>query len=106
MTTEKLSNPTVRAAIEALQKGDRAAWSKLFAPHATLYDDGRPRSLEKFAQEAVGHERFASIEHVDNDGLDVVGEFQSDRWGTFRTYFRFRVGPSGKIVRLDIGQAS
>jgi hypothetical protein len=28
--TDTLRNPTVKAAIEALQKGDRKAWSALF----------------------------------------------------------------------------
>ena len=37
--------------------------------------------------------------------LDLTGMLQSETWGTFRTYFRFQLGPSGKIKRLDIGQA-
>jgi hypothetical protein len=45
MLTDNLTNPTVKAAIEALQKGDRKAWSALFEPGATLYDDGHPRPL-------------------------------------------------------------
>jgi hypothetical protein len=103
--TDALTNPTVKAAIETLQRGDRSGWSALFEPDAKLYDDGSPRSLEKFTRDGVGHERFTSIERVDNDGLDIVGPFHSDQWGDFRTYFRFRLAPSGKIARLDIGQA-
>lgn len=105
MTSDKLANPTVKAAIEALQKGDREAWVRLFEPNAMLYDDGSPRSLEAFSAEAVGHERFTSIDRVDNHGLDLVGRFHSDRWGDFRTYFRFQLSSEGKIQRLDIGQA-
>jgi hypothetical protein len=105
VTTDALTNPTVKAAIEALQRGDRSGWSALFEPDATLYDDGSPRSLEKFTRDGVGHDRFTSIERVDNDGLDIVGPFHSDQWGDFRTYFRFHLAPSGKIARLDIGQA-
>jgi hypothetical protein len=103
--TDALTNPTVKAAIKALQTGDRAAWSALFEPAAKLYDDGTARSLEKFTRDALGHERFTSIDRVENDGLDLVGGFHSDRWGEFRTYFRFQLSPSGKIKRLDIGQA-
>jgi hypothetical protein len=40
MKTDTLANPTVRAAIEALQRGDQVAWSTLFEPDAELYDDG------------------------------------------------------------------
>jgi hypothetical protein len=105
MNTDALTNPTVRAAIEALQKGDRKARSALFEAAAKLYDDGSPRSLEKFTKDALGHERFLSIESVENNGLDLIGGFHSDQWGDFRTYFRFRLSPSGKIERLDIGQA-
>ena len=105
MNTDVLTNPTVKAAIVALQEGDRKAWSELFESDAKLYDDGSPRSLEKFTREALGHERFTSIERVENHGLDLLGAFHSDQWGDFRTYFKFQLSSAGKIKRLDIGQA-
>jgi hypothetical protein len=105
MITDPLTNPTVKAAIEALQKGDRDSWSALFEPDAELYDDGSPRSLKEFTKDALGHERFTSIDRIKNNGLDLVGEFHSARWGNFRTYLRFQLSPFGKIKRLDIGQA-
>jgi hypothetical protein len=105
LITNALPNPTVKAAVEALQKGDRNVWSALFEPDARLYDDGGPRNLEKFTRDALGHERFTSIDRVENNGLDLTGAFHSDQWGDFRTYFKFRLSPSGKIQRLDIGQA-
>jgi hypothetical protein len=46
MNTDALTNPTIKAAIEALQNGDRKAWSALFQSDAELYDDGSPRSLK------------------------------------------------------------
>ena len=104
MITDALTNPTVKAAIEALQKGDRKGWSALFETDAKFYDDGSPRSLEKFTKDALGHERFTSIERVENNGLDLIGGFHSDQWGDFRTYFRFQLSPMGRIKRLDIGQ--
>ena len=106
MNTEALTNTTVRAAIEALQQGDRKAWSSQFEPDAKLYDDGSARDLDAFTHEALGHERFTSIDRVDNDGLDVTGAFHSDTWGDFRTYFRFKLSRRGRIERLDIGQAT
>ena len=105
MTLDGLKNPTVKAAIDAFQKGDRTAWSALFEYDAELFDDGSPRSLERFTRDAVGHERFTSIDRVGQDGLEVIGKFRSEQWGDFRTYFRFHVDPEGKIHRLDIGQA-
>jgi len=103
---DTLTNLTVRAAIGALQTGDKQTWASLFEPDATLYDDGSPRSLATFTQEALGHERFTSIDRVENLGLDLTGGFHSDQWGNFRTYFRFQLSPGGKIRRLDIGQAA
>jgi len=105
LRTEALANSTVRAAIDALQEGDASAWASLFDEDAALFDDGEPRSLEKFTHDALGHERFTSIERVGQGGLEVVGQFHSDQWGDFRTFFRFRLTASGKITRLDIGQA-
>jgi len=105
VNTNALTNPTVKTAIEALQSGNRKAWSALFEPGAKLYDDGAPRSLEKFRLDALGHERLTSIDRVENNGLDLVGAFHSDQWGDFRTYFRFQLSRSGKIRRLDFGQA-
>lgn len=106
METGALSNPTVKAAVEALQNGDSRAWSELFEPNAELYDDGSPRSLEEFTHHALGHERFTSIDRVENNGLNLTGAFHSDQWGNFRTYFRFHLSPAGRIARLDIGQAA
>jgi hypothetical protein len=47
-----------------------------------------------------------AIDSVSEGGLEVVGAFHSDRWGDFRTYFRFQLTATGEIRRLDIGQAS
>src|SRR6202023_1535768 len=105
MKTDALTNPIVRAAIEALQNGNKT-WSALFEPDAELYDDGSPRSLKEFTRDALGHERFTSIDRVENNGLDLTGAFHSDRWGDFQTYFRFHLSPAGRINRLDIGQAT
>lgn len=105
MLTDRLDNPVVKATIDALQAGDREAWAAQFEHQAKLYDDGKPRSLEKFTSDAIGSERFTSIDSVSGDGLEVIGAFHSDTWGDFKTYFRFQLGRSGKIRRLDIGQA-
>jgi hypothetical protein len=102
--TDHLSHETVKAAIDALQDGDRARWSAQFEHDAQLLDDGSPRSLARFTADVLGHERFTSIDRVADGGLEVTGAFHSDEWGDFRTYFRFHLSPSGKIHRLDIGQ--
>jgi hypothetical protein len=105
MFTNLLIIPTVKAAVEALQNADKAAWSRLFASKAVLYDDGQPRDLKRFTLELFGRERFVSIDRVANDGLYIEGDFHSDERGNFRTYFNFELNDSGRIVRLDIGKA-
>jgi len=102
---DALTNPTVKAAIEALQQGNIEAWKSLFTDDADLYDDGKPRDLEKFSATAIGSERFTSIDKVDNEGRDVYGNFHSDQWGDFKTYFKFQLTDDHKVKRLDIGQS-
>jgi hypothetical protein len=55
--------------------------------------------------QTLGHERFKSIDRIENNGLSLTGEFHSDQRGEFRTYFRFHLSAHGKIERLEIGQA-
>src|SRR5258708_39827586 len=105
MTIARIATPTVKAAIDALQTGNRQEWAALFEPDAELFDDGRPRSLESFTRDALGHEHFVSIDRVGNHSLELIGHFHSDKWGEFRTYFKFQLSPSGRIRRLDIGLA-
>lgn len=104
VSIEKISHTTTRALIDALQRGDVAKWKSLFSPGAKLFDDGNPRDLGKFTTDALGHERFTSIDKIENNGLNITGHFHSDRWGDFVTYFKITVNEQHKIVRLDIGQ--
>jgi hypothetical protein len=106
MNTDKLTNPIVKKAIEALQTGDKKNWFALFTDAAELFDDGNKMNFKSFFEKALGHERFTSIDKVENNSLDIYGKFHSDQWGNFKTYFKFRINAEGKISRLDIGQAS
>jgi hypothetical protein len=103
MKTDAVTNLTVKAAIEALQSGDRKDWLALFAPDAELYNDDSPGSLKEFTRDALSHERFTSIDRV--NGVDLTGAFHLDGWGDFRTYFRFQLSSAGKS-NDDIGQAT
>lgn len=105
MDTSKLTNEMVKNAIEALQKGD-AKWYSYFTENAVLTDDGRKMDFKKFFADALGHERFKSIDKVENDGKDVYGTFETEKWGSFKTYFKFHINKDGNIEQLDIGQAN
>lgn len=67
VNTDTLSNPTVKKAIDALQKGDAAKRFALFTADATLYDDGNKKNLRSFFEEALGHEYFTHIDKVENN---------------------------------------
>jgi hypothetical protein len=105
MNTEKLSNPIVKQAIDALQSGDKQAWFSLFTNDAQLFDDGNKMDFKSFFEKALGHERFTSIDKVEQNGLHLYGKFHSDKWGDFKTYFKFTIGGGNKISKLEIGQA-
>lgn len=106
MDISKLTHPVVRNAFEAWQNGDSNRFLSFFSSDAALFDDGNPRNLKKFVKEACGHERFTSIDKVEKDGLDIYGNFHTESWGDFKTYFKFLINAEGKIKRLDIGQAN
>ena len=102
----KISNTKVKAAITALQKGDEKTWFTLFATDVVFLDDGNQMKFNNFFKKALGRERFTSIDKVENNGLDIYGNFHSDQWGDFKTCFKFQINKEGKIDKLDIGQTS
>ncbi|MFC0516605.1 hypothetical protein ACFFGT_20530 [Mucilaginibacter angelicae] len=105
MNTEKLTNPVVKQAIDALQSGDKQAWFALFGKDSQLFDDGNKMNFKSFFEKALGHERFTSIDKAEQNGTHIYGKFHSDQWGDFKTYFKFTVDADGKISKLEIGQA-
>lgn len=105
MEFTKISSPKVQAALEAWQKGDSTLWLSFFTADAKLLDDGHPRDFKKFSNEAIGHERFTSIDKIENNGMEIYGRFHSDTWGDFKTYFKFHLNNEGKFFQLEIGQA-
>lgn len=101
----KINNAKVKNAIEAWQKGDAALWLSFFTTDPKLLDDGHPRDFKKFATEAIGHERFVSLDKVEENGMAIYGHFHSDTWGDFKTYFKFHLNNEGQFDQLEIGQA-
>ncbi|WP_228428553.1 hypothetical protein [Chryseobacterium daecheongense] len=105
MDFTKIKNIKVQAAIEAWQKGDTTLWLSFFTTDTKLLDDGHLRDFKKFSSEAIGHERFITIDKVENNGMNIYGRFHSDTWGDFKTYFKFHLNKEGKFYQLEIGQA-
>jgi len=105
MEIDKITNDIAKSAFKAWQDGNSKLWLSFFTEDAKLLDDGHTRDFKKFSTEAIGHERFTSIDKVENNGLSIYGKFHSDTWGDFKTYFKFHVNKEGKIYQLEIGQA-
>ena len=105
MHLNKITNETVKKAIEALQENDKTLWYSYFTKDAVFTDDGNKLDLKSFFDNAFNHkEKFLSIDKVENEGKNLEGNFFAGQWGTFRTYFHFHINAEGKIERLDIGQ--
>ena len=104
MDLTKITDLEVKKAIEALQAGDKS-WYGFFTENPTMTDDGRSIDFKSFFSNALGNEMFLSIDHVENDGKNIYGNFKAGKWGTFQTYFKFHKNAEGKFDKLDIGQA-
>ena len=105
MDYNKITNETVKKAIEALENGDKS-WYSYFTDDPVMTDDGNKVDFKSFFAKALGEEKFLSIDKVENDGKDVYGNFKAGKWGTFRVFFKFHQNTEGKFDRLDIGQAN
>ncbi|MCI1752982.1 MAG: hypothetical protein LKM36_08985 [Flavobacteriales bacterium] len=104
MDLNTVTDPTVKAALEAWQAGDAAAWLSHFTADAKFTDDGNARDFKKFVKDACGHERFTSIDKVENGGKDITGAFHTEQWGDFIVFFKFHKNSAGQFDGLDIGQ--
>lgn len=106
MDISKLTNQTVKRAIQALQENDKTTWYSCFTKEAVFTDDGNKLDLKSFFDNSFNHkEKFLSIDKVENEGKNISGNFFAGQWGTFKTFFNFHINQEGKIERLDIGQA-
>jgi hypothetical protein len=64
MTSREPSNPVVHRLVAAINDGHRDAFLATLTPHATLTDDGNPRSLRDWIDREIfsrarSHERRA-----------------------------------------------
>ncbi|MFI2606958.1 nuclear transport factor 2 family protein [Kitasatospora sp. NPDC018619] len=101
----KLSDPTVRAFVTAVNAGDREALLALLAPGATMSDDGSERDLTDWVErEIFGPNGRMAVQTESNGGRALVAEFTNDTWGTMRTAWRFTV-EGDRINRFETGQA-
>ncbi|MFC1406058.1 MULTISPECIES: hypothetical protein [Streptacidiphilus] len=105
IATNRLSDPTVRALVTAINDNDRAAFLALLAEGATMSDDGSDRDLEQW----IDKEIFSSRGHMEvqtesDGGRALIANFRNETWGEMRTAWRFTVD-GGKVSRFETGQA-
>jgi hypothetical protein len=105
MTSQEPSNPVAYRLVAAINDGNRDAFLATLTPHATLTDDGHPRSLHDWIDREIfsahGH---MNVEHEEEDGLNLLARYRNDTWGEMPTCWRFHV-TGDKISRIDTGQA-
>ncbi len=100
-----VGNRVVRSAIGALNGRDKKLWYGLFSEKPEFSDDGIPRDLVKWCEEELfGSWRayLISIDKVEDEGLTFYARYHSDKWGDFKTFWRFVV-KDGRISKLDVG---
>ena len=103
-----IGNPVVRSAIVALNGRDKKGWFELFSEKPKFSDDGIPRDFVKWCEEELfgsSSARILSIDKVEGGGLTFYARYHSDKWGDFKTFWKFVV-TDGKISRLDVGATS
>ncbi|MFG2710214.1 nuclear transport factor 2 family protein [Streptomyces goshikiensis] len=102
----QLSEPAVRAFVNAVNAGDRAAFQQALTPGATMSDDGSDRDVAQWADKEI----FSSGGHMDveaeaDGGRSLVVNYRNDTWGEMRTAWRFDVTAGGRVSRFETGQA-
>ncbi|MGW4567679.1 nuclear transport factor 2 family protein [Streptomyces sp. NPDC004561] len=102
----RLSDPAVRAFVNAVNSHDREGFLALLAPGATMSDDGSDRDLAEWIDEEIfschGH---MDVENESNGGRAVIARYRNDTWGEMRTAWRFVIEDDGRISRFETGQA-
>jgi hypothetical protein len=101
----EIHNPLVISAIGALNGRDRKRWYELFSAKPEFSDDGIPRDLVNWCEEELFGSTLAyiiSIDKVEDGGLTFYARYHSDKWGNFKTFWRFKV-KDGRFSRLDVG---
>jgi hypothetical protein len=99
-----IGDTVVRSAIATLNGRDKKGWFELFSKPA-FTDDGIPHDFVKWCDEELFGSSLAyiiSIDKVENGGLTFYARYHSDKWGDFKTFWRFVV-EDGRISKLDVG---
>ncbi|MDG9716076.1 nuclear transport factor 2 family protein [Streptomyces sp. DH24] len=104
--TAKLSDPAVRAFVNAVNSHDREGFMMLLAPGATMSDDGSDRDLADWVDREIFSSRgHLQVDNESNGGRSLVARYRNDTWGEMRTRWNFTVDDDGRITRFETWQA-
>lgn len=100
-----ITDPAVRALLDAINANDRTAFFAALTPDATMSDDGTDRDLTEWVdREIFGVNGHIEVESASDGGRSLIADYRNDTWGAMRTRWQFTVR-DGKIARFDTGQA-
>ncbi|WP_033294905.1 nuclear transport factor 2 family protein [Amycolatopsis jejuensis] len=103
--TDQITDPAVRAFVDALNAGDRTAFRAALTPDASMSDDGTDRDLDDWTErEIFSSQGHLEVETAGDGGRTIVANYSNSTWGAMRTRWTFTVR-DGKIVRFETGQA-
>jgi hypothetical protein len=94
MTSQEPSNPVVHRLVAAINDGDRDAFPATLTPHATLTDDGNPRSLR---EDWMNREIFSAHRHM-NVEHEMAGLRQSEISHPARRHIRGVSQPAAQVL--------
>jgi len=99
------TDPTVRALVQAINDGNRQAFTDLLAEGATMSDDGSDRDLGSWIDREIftADGRMEVVSETDG-GRALIADFTNSTWGRMRTAWRFEIS-DGKVSRFETGQA-
>jgi len=102
---DEVTDPAVRALLDAINANDRTGFFAALTLDATMSDDGTDRDLTEWVdREIFGVNGHIEVESASDDGRTLVANYRNDTWGAMRTSWRFTVRDS-KISRSETGQA-
>ena len=99
------TDPAVRALVQAIDDGNRQAFTDLLADEATMSDDGSDRDLGAWIDREIftANGRMEVVSETDG-GRALIAHFTNDTWGQMRTRWRFVISDR-KISRFETGRA-
>ncbi|MGW7070115.1 nuclear transport factor 2 family protein [Streptomyces sp. NPDC054855] len=101
----RLTDPTVRAFVSAVNAHDEAAFRAVLTSDVTMSDDGSDRDVADWAdREIFSSHGHMDVENESDGGRALTVSYRNDTWGEMRTKWLFTVD-GGKVSRFETGQA-